>query len=220
MHSSETSRADKRELITEAAIAVFAQKGFRAARVSDVAQSAGVADGTIYLYFKTKTDVFHQPFVEALTTWSDAVLEKSHGEMTDAEFAEIFWSCAHSDELLLRLLSTPRAWCVPSTADQFVGAHRFNMRILDDVIHLVEDCLDLPKGAGLFLITSLFSLMIGSAQMDMVSLAPALIRESACVAHLPTHRELFLRNAPAIVSASRTFQPASIPVSTPLELVN
>jgi len=47
-------RGDKRERILNAAVRVFASRGFHATRVSDVASAAGVADGTIYLYFKSK----------------------------------------------------------------------------------------------------------------------------------------------------------------------
>ena len=48
---------DKRERILEAAVRVFAKKGFYATRVSEVAKAAGVADGTIYLYFKSKDEL-------------------------------------------------------------------------------------------------------------------------------------------------------------------
>ncbi|MGH7269244.1 MAG: TetR/AcrR family transcriptional regulator [Polyangiaceae bacterium] len=47
----------KRERILDAAVRVFAKKGFYATRVSEVAKAAGVADGTIYLYFKSKDDL-------------------------------------------------------------------------------------------------------------------------------------------------------------------
>src|SRR5215831_13437520 len=50
-------RADKRERILTAAERVFARHGFFAARVSEIAKDAGVADGTIYLYFKSKDDL-------------------------------------------------------------------------------------------------------------------------------------------------------------------
>lgn len=50
-------RADKRKLILDAAERVFAKRGFFAARVSEIAKDAGVADGTIYLYFKSKDDL-------------------------------------------------------------------------------------------------------------------------------------------------------------------
>ena len=44
--------------ILEAALAVFAEKGFTAARMDDIARRAGVAKGTIYLYFESKEAVF------------------------------------------------------------------------------------------------------------------------------------------------------------------
>ena len=50
-------RNRKKELIIDAAIQVFAEKGFYLAKVADVARRAGVADGTIYLYFKNKDDI-------------------------------------------------------------------------------------------------------------------------------------------------------------------
>src|SRR3954467_7711449 len=48
---------DKRERILAAAEVIFARHGFFAARVSEIAKDAGVADGTIYLYFKSKDDL-------------------------------------------------------------------------------------------------------------------------------------------------------------------
>ncbi len=59
-------RADKRSLITEAAIEVFAEKGYNHARVADIARKAGVADGTIYLYFKNKEDLLLSVFEEKM----------------------------------------------------------------------------------------------------------------------------------------------------------
>jgi TetR/AcrR family fatty acid metabolism transcriptional regulator len=49
--------ADKRSKILQAAVKVFARKGYFAARVSEIAKRASVADGTIYLYFKNKEDI-------------------------------------------------------------------------------------------------------------------------------------------------------------------
>lgn len=54
---SAEDRAGKRERILDAAERVFAERGFFAAKVADVAREAGVADGTIYLYFKNKDDL-------------------------------------------------------------------------------------------------------------------------------------------------------------------
>lgn len=60
------NKTSKRELILNAAIETFAQRGFHQARVSDVARQAGVADGTIYLYFKSKDDLLISLFEEKM----------------------------------------------------------------------------------------------------------------------------------------------------------
>ncbi|HUJ61752.1 MAG TPA: TetR/AcrR family transcriptional regulator [Kofleriaceae bacterium] len=57
LHSVADRGGDKRERILTAAERIFARHGFYAAKVSDVAREAGVADGTIYLYFKSKDDL-------------------------------------------------------------------------------------------------------------------------------------------------------------------
>ena len=58
--------ADKRDRILKAAIKVFAKNGFYATRVSEIAKAAGVADGTIYLYFKNKDDVLITIFEDGI----------------------------------------------------------------------------------------------------------------------------------------------------------
>lgn len=62
-----TRNSDKRERILQAAVKVFAAKGFYRARVSDVAREAGVADGTIYIYFASKEDLLRGLFEENMT---------------------------------------------------------------------------------------------------------------------------------------------------------
>jgi TetR/AcrR family fatty acid metabolism transcriptional regulator len=57
---------DKREAILRAAIKVFASKGFFNSKVADIAGEAGVADGTVYLYFKNKDDILHSIFDRAM----------------------------------------------------------------------------------------------------------------------------------------------------------
>lgn len=66
---AEAARAVRREEILGAARAVFAERGFRGTTVADIAEAAGIALGTIYLYFPSKEDVFaalHQRFQEIL----------------------------------------------------------------------------------------------------------------------------------------------------------
>jgi TetR/AcrR family fatty acid metabolism transcriptional regulator len=70
IHSAANKRKgaapDKRDRILNAAIKVFAKNGFYATRVSEIAKAAGVADGTIYLYFKNKDDVLISIFEDGI----------------------------------------------------------------------------------------------------------------------------------------------------------
>ncbi|HEY0458037.1 MAG TPA: TetR/AcrR family transcriptional regulator [Pyrinomonadaceae bacterium] len=58
--------ADKREAILRAAIKVFAEKGYFNSKVADIAKEAGIADGTVYLYFKSKDEILHSFFDRAM----------------------------------------------------------------------------------------------------------------------------------------------------------
>lgn len=58
--------ADKREAILRAAIKVFAEKGYFNSKVADIAAEAGIADGTVYLYFKSKDEILHSIFDRAM----------------------------------------------------------------------------------------------------------------------------------------------------------
>ena len=58
---------DRQWQILEAAIAVFAEKGFEASRTSDIAKKANIAEGTIFRYFKTKKDLLLGLFFPLVT---------------------------------------------------------------------------------------------------------------------------------------------------------
>lgn len=64
--------ADKREAILRAATRVFAQNGYFNSKVADIARAAGVADGTVYLYFKSKEEILRSIFERGV---SEAIAE-------------------------------------------------------------------------------------------------------------------------------------------------
>src|SRR6476659_7444383 len=65
--SARVSSGDKYEAILRAAIKVFAGKGYFNSKVADIAAEAGIADGTVYLYFKGKDQILHSIFDRAMT---------------------------------------------------------------------------------------------------------------------------------------------------------
>jgi TetR/AcrR family fatty acid metabolism transcriptional regulator len=71
--SKKTARngsSGKRELILRAATRVFARNGYFNSKVADIARAADVADGTVYLYFKSKEEILHSIFDQNM---SDAI---------------------------------------------------------------------------------------------------------------------------------------------------
>ncbi len=76
---------DKRRHIVDAAVRVFARKGFHASRVGDIAEEAGVAHGLLYHYFNSKDEVLEAVFHE---NWSVLLARIASVEETDEPAAD------------------------------------------------------------------------------------------------------------------------------------
>ncbi len=76
---------DRRRELLDAAAVVFAQKGFHASRVGDIAEEAGVAHGLLYHYFRSKEEVLETIFRE---TWGALVVETQRIEEADVPLRE------------------------------------------------------------------------------------------------------------------------------------
>jgi len=70
---------EKYDRILEAALAVFAEKGFFVSRISDIADRANVADGTVYLYFKNKDEIL----ATAITTAFETFMNNARTELEE-----------------------------------------------------------------------------------------------------------------------------------------
>ncbi|MBN1858543.1 TetR/AcrR family transcriptional regulator [Candidatus Bipolaricaulota bacterium] len=73
---------DKRSRILEAATTVFANTGFHASRVQDIAEQAGVAKGTIYLYFRNKEEILLSIFQSYFDALLDLIDSFQQAQMT------------------------------------------------------------------------------------------------------------------------------------------
>jgi len=72
--------SERSQQIIDAAIRVFARAGYYNSRVSDIAREAGIAAGTIYLYFKTKDEILVTLFREKMAAWVASVRGEIAGE--------------------------------------------------------------------------------------------------------------------------------------------
>lgn len=78
--SRSQAAADKRRLILDAAVRVFARQGFHACRVSDIADEAGVAYGLVYHYFSSKDEILDTVFLERWNVLLAVIAEVDAGD--------------------------------------------------------------------------------------------------------------------------------------------
>jgi TetR/AcrR family fatty acid metabolism transcriptional regulator len=79
------SAVDKRRIILDAAVRVFARQGFHTCRVSDIADEAGVAYGLVYHYFQSKDEVLDTLFLERWNILLEAIGETDAQEIPARE---------------------------------------------------------------------------------------------------------------------------------------
>lgn len=92
-----TSRKqEKFELILEAALKVIAENGFHGSQISKIAKEAGIADGTVYLYFKNKEDIlislFQQRLGELVSMFNSSVRETNSPDEALRKICEIHFT--------------------------------------------------------------------------------------------------------------------------------
>jgi TetR/AcrR family fatty acid metabolism transcriptional regulator len=109
VHSAAERGGDKRERILTAAERIFARRGFFAAKVSDVAKEAGVADGTIYRYFKSKDDLMISLFERPMQQVNEALREAVAGIDSPREqlraFIKTYLQLVHDEPTAVEVLT-------------------------------------------------------------------------------------------------------------------
>jgi AcrR family transcriptional regulator len=76
-----TTTADKRRVILDAAVRVFARRGFHTCRVSDIADEAGVAYGLVYHYFSSKEEILDTLFLERWDVMLAAIADADRSDI-------------------------------------------------------------------------------------------------------------------------------------------
>jgi len=139
--------ADKRELILRAAITQFARRGFFQAQVADVAREAGVAAGTVYLYFENKDDLLISIFEQ---TMRDAIDEARRALEGVADPVERLRRLAR---VHLGRLGQDRDLAVVFQVELRQSTkfmERFSSTLLQDYLQAIGEAIAEAQTAGLF----------------------------------------------------------------------
>lgn len=117
--------------LLDAAVAVFAAKGFHAARVDDIVERAGTSHGTFYLYFANKDDLFRALTEDVADEMHSLVTSLDRLEPGDAGRQAIREWVARFDELYHHYGPVIRAWTEAETDDTEFG--RLGNRLFGDL---------------------------------------------------------------------------------------
>lgn len=91
-----SKKQEKFELILEAALKVIAENGFHGSQISKIAKEAGIADGTVYLYFKNKEDILisllQQRLGNLVNMFNNSVRETNSADEAIRKICEIHFT--------------------------------------------------------------------------------------------------------------------------------
>lgn len=138
---------DKRDAIMRAATQVFAQRGFFNAQVADVARAAGVAAGTVYLYFRSKDDLLVSVFER---TMKDAIAEGRAALVGTSDPCERLSRIAR---LHLERLGRDRDLAVVFQVELRQSTkfmERFSSSYLREYLGIIREAVEAGQAAGLF----------------------------------------------------------------------
>lgn len=142
-----SGRAEKARLILRAAAKVFAQAGYFNAKVSDIARAAGVADGTVYLYFKSKDDLLSSVFSVAM----EEFLARARAELT--EIGDPRERLRRFAQLHLALLEQERDMAIVFQVELRQSTkfmEQFSTTYLADYFKIIREIIEDGQRRGLF----------------------------------------------------------------------
>ena len=139
--------ADKRRLILDAAVKVFAQKGFNQARISDIADEADISYGLTYHYFRSKDEVLDTLFLERWSVMVDVIADVDERDTSTREKLEavanfIIESYRHDPDLMKVIIVE-----VTRAANSFGQTH---IEKITEAYNLIAGVVEKAQGAGEF----------------------------------------------------------------------
>lgn len=199
----------RRQQILEAAEQHFADVGYEAFSMVNLARLAGVVKGTLYLYFKTREEVLLTLYNQSLTRWSHVFLDQLHSEMTDRDYVATLYSTAMADRSFIPLLTRLEHVIEHNVSiERLVESKRHFIERIDCVAQATTAALGLNQSQSSELVKTMGVLLVGATRADQ---GPSLHGEDIpedvqALIDSFSSKQLFIKNACRIISGIRTEQ--------------
>ena len=139
--------------------------------MNGLAQRAGLAKGTLYLYFQTKEEVFLAVFLDAMDNWCARITGALEADMTDAKAVAALTRAVRDDPLFVDLASRLTS-VIERNVDHetLIAGKRRIYQAYGALAGRLEAALSLGPGDGARFALGLVTLLLGSAQIDSGSI--------------------------------------------------
>ena len=164
---SAEQKALRRHTVIEAAETYFLEVGYEAFSMAQLAKKSGVAKGTIYLYFKTREDLFLSLYELSLTRWSQIFIGYLSDPMSSNAYAQRLYDTAMADGTLLPLLIRLEHVIEHNVEIlRLITSKRVFIRQVDAVAEPTSTSLKLSKAKAKEVVKTLGVLLISACRAD------------------------------------------------------
>lgn len=172
--TSDLQKEQRRDVILAAAHDLIRDVGFFDVSMSMISKRAGVAKGTIYIYFETKEEIFLSLSLDELRSWLTQLMNELsdiNKPVSNDQFLQIVRRTLSERQSLYSLISLMHLILEKNVSfKQALNFKRTLLSLMMDVSGLIEAALPyLAKGDGVKLLTQLHCLLLGWSQMTEVS---------------------------------------------------
>ena len=196
----------RRRAVLEAAEMYFFEVGYEAFSMSKLAKNAGLAKGTLYLYFQTREELFLTLYEQSLIRWSQVFIDDLSDSMTSKAYAQKLFSTASADGTFLPLLVRLEHMIEHNVAiPRLISSKQMFINQVEILAEATSISLSLSEAQATEVVKTMGVLLIGAIQGDQ---GPSLDHEE-----LPedvqnlivsfSSEPLFIKNAVRIIEGIR-----------------
>ncbi len=203
---SAEQKALRRQAVLEAAETYFLEVGYEAFSMAQLAKNAGVVKGTLYLYFKTREELFLTLYEQSLIRWSQDFIGYLSESMTTKAYAQALYRTALADGTFLPLLIRLEHVIEHNVEiPRLIRSKRVFIDQVEAVAKPTSTSLKLNKAQAREVVRTMGVLLIGATRADQ---GPALDNEAlpeevqSLIASFSS-KPLFVKNAVRIIESIR-----------------
>lgn len=203
---SAEQKALRRQGLLDAAETYFLEVGYETFSMAQFAKRAGVVKGTLYVYFKTREELFLTLYEQSLTRWSQVFIGTLSDSMTSKAYAQALYNTALADGSFLPLLIRLEHVIEHNVAiPRLIESKRVFIRQVGVVAEHTSTSLKLSEAQAIEVVKTMGVLLIGATRTDQ---GPSLDNEALPedVQDLITSfasDPLFVKNAVRIIEGIR-----------------